>query len=275
MSAAQQNLQGAVALVTGASRGIGRAIAQRLAAAGAVVVVTARSLERPAALAGTLAETCALIEAGGGRAIPLQADIEDRSDRAGLVERAVAAAGRLDILVNNAGFAEYALVEEMPAEVYDRTLDHYLRTPFELSRQAIAPMHAAGAGWILNLGSATVFDPAEPYDEFAKYGGATLYGAAKAAVNRLTTGLAAELYDRNIAVNSIGPLTAIMTPGAARYIPADYGDVEPVEYIAEAAWHLCSGEPRERTGIVAYSRSYVAEQGLDVHALDGSSVLSL
>ncbi|MFD2272726.1 SDR family NAD(P)-dependent oxidoreductase [Undibacterium arcticum] len=106
-------LQGKIALVTGASRGIGRAIAQRFAAEGATVVITARSLNT-ATVEGTLSETARLIEAAGGRAIALAADLENPAERDALVERAVAAAGGLDILVNNAGFAEYAPVAEMP-----------------------------------------------------------------------------------------------------------------------------------------------------------------
>ena len=116
----QPQLNGRAALVTGASRGIGRAIAQRLASAGATVVVTARSAGAPAVqkrfgaeqiVAGTLDETVALIEAAGGRAIALPADLEHEGDRNVLIERAAAAAGRLDILVNNAGFADYARVD--------------------------------------------------------------------------------------------------------------------------------------------------------------------
>src|SRR5690606_16417431 len=101
-------LDGKIALVTGASRGIGRALAQRLAAEGATVVVSARSLESAGQYAGTLRETVNLIEAAGGVAHPLVADLENDADLDGLVARAVELAGGLDILVHSGGKAEYA-----------------------------------------------------------------------------------------------------------------------------------------------------------------------
>src|SRR4051812_9654425 len=151
------DLKGKVALVTGSSRGIGRAIAQRLASAGATVVVTARSVEKEAAgkrfqqdkiVPGTLAETIALIEQAGGRAIALGADLDNAEQRDSLVTRAIDAAGGLDILVNNAGFADYARVEDMSFETFDRTINHYLRVPFALAKAAIPHMKGKGAGWI-------------------------------------------------------------------------------------------------------------------------------
>src|SRR5574340_757141 len=116
------HLGGKIALVTGASRGIGRAIAQRLSAAGATVVVSARSLDASVALPGTLRETVAIIEAAGGRAIAVAADLERTAQRDSLVARAHAAAGGLDILINNAGYAEYSRVEDMPLAMFEQTI---------------------------------------------------------------------------------------------------------------------------------------------------------
>lgn len=267
MSSQDVSLVGRVALVTGASRGIGRAIARRLAKAGATVGVTARSLESAGEFAGTLAETVAMIEKAGGRAFALQADLEDPAERDSLVERAVAEAGRLDILVNAAGFAQYATVEEMPDAFFEATFDHYLRAPFKLAQAAIPVMRGQGEGWIVNVGSVTAERPAKPYDPFARLGGATIYGAVKAALSRFTQGLAAELESDGIAVNQIAPTGAISTPGADRYIPADY-PTEPVEYLAEAAFALCHVPARERTGLITYSLQYPLELGLDVVDLE-------
>jgi NAD(P)-dependent dehydrogenase (short-subunit alcohol dehydrogenase family) len=170
MTQTSQKLAGKIALVTGASRGIGRAIAQRFAAEGATVVVSARSLQHTVSLPGTLAETVELITQAGGRAIALAADLERPAERDSLVARAAAAAGGLDILVNNAGFAEYSSVETMPLEMFERTLEHYLRVPFALSQAAIPLMLARGAGWILNLGSVTALPPQRPYADFERLG---------------------------------------------------------------------------------------------------------
>jgi NAD(P)-dependent dehydrogenase (short-subunit alcohol dehydrogenase family) len=262
-------LHGKVALVTGSSRGIGRAIAQRFAAEGATVVITARSLSN-STLEGTLGETVKLIEAAGGRAIALAADLENPAERDALVERAVAAAGGLDILVNNAGYAEYAPVADMPSQVFESTVDHYLRAPFALIQRALPHLRARGGGWILNIGSVTAQSPPRPFDDFARFGGATVYAAAKAAMHRFTEGLAAELQNENIAVNLVGPSGAIRTPGASRYIPADY-PTEPVEYLVETALALCHKPAAEVTGEIAYSMAYPAAHNLTIYQLDGRS----
>jgi 3-oxoacyl-[acyl-carrier protein] reductase len=274
-------LDGKVALVTGASRGIGRAIAQRLAAAGATVVVTARSKATGAPLMrfgaaqhvpGTLEETVALIEAAGGRALLLPADLEQADQRDALVGRAVAAAGRLDILINNAGFADYARIEEMSDATAARTFVHYLHAPLALCRAAIRVMRAAGAGWIVNIGSVTALPPTQPYPDYARAGGDTLYAAIKAGLNRFSQGLAAELFDSNIAVNVVGPSTAIRTPGADALIPEDY-PTEDVAYLAATVLDMCHLPAAERTGQVAYSMHWPAAQRLAVTTLDGKSAL--
>ena len=266
---AAPRLDGKVALVTGASRGLGRAIAQRLAAAGAIPVVTARSLDQTVAEPGTLRETVALIEAVGGAAIPLAADLENAEDRATLVERAVEAAGGLDILVNNAGYAQYAGIAEMPDDVFDQTIGHYLRAPFALSRAAIPHMEARGAGWIVNVGSVTALPPLEPYSWFDIHGGSTLYAAAKSALDRFTQGLAAEVLERGIAVNMVAPSTAIKTPGSARHIPDDY-PTEDVVYFAESALQLCHLPATARTGKLVYSMHFPGTEGFPVFSLDGT-----
>lgn len=265
-------LAGKCALVTGASRGIGRAIAQRLAAEGATVVVTARSLSHSAAASGTLAQTVELIEQSGGRAIALAADLSIAEERDALVERAAEAAGGLDILVNNAGIADYDRVETMPLAMFDLTLDHYLRIPFALSQAAIPLMRARGAGWIVNVGSVTALPPLRPFDDFARVGGATVYAAAKAALSRFTQGLAAELEADGIAVNLVAPSTAIRTPGAERYIPENY-PTEDVAYLVETALALCLLPARKRTGLITHSLHFPLAQGLTVRSLDASTTL--
>lgn len=274
-------LSGKTALVTGSSRGIGRAIAQRLAAEGATVAVTARShtassstrAGAAAVLPGTIAETVQLIEAAGGRAFGIAADLENAEQRDGLIDAVLDRTGRIDIVVNNAGYADYSLVEEMSLETFDRTLEHYLRTPFVLTKAAAPHMRKQGAGWIVNIGSVTGVAPVRPYREYNKTSGDVIYASMKAALHRFTQGVAAELLDANIAVNCVGPSTAIRTPGAARLIPDSF-PTEPVEYLAETVLAMCHLPAAERTGLVAFSLHYPWSQHLPVHTLDGREVLS-
>jgi len=276
------DISGKSALVTGGSRGIGRAVAQRLASAGALVVITGRSATAPAAgkrhgqpliLPGTLAETVSLIEAAGGKAIALAGDIEDLDGCKALVDRAAqAAGGRLDILVNNAGFVDFAPLSEMDFMTFERTLTHYLRAPFLLSQAAIPYMRAAKAGWIVNIGSQDSLPPARPYPDHEKTRGYHAYAAAKAALNRLTQGMAAELIDENIAVNVLGPSTAIRTPGADALIPAEF-PTENVAYLAESVLAMCHLPAAQRTGLVAFSMHFPHFHNLEVRGLDGKTIL--
>ncbi len=250
------------------ARRAARAIAQRLASAGATVVVSARSLNTSATLPGTLEETVELIRQAGGRAMPIAADLDAPAERDTLVARAAALAGGIDILVNNAGFAQYAKIESMSDEVFEQTLNHYQRVPFKLAQAAIPLMRARGGGWIVNVGSVTAQLPLRPFDEFACHGGSTIYAAVKAFLNRFTVGLAAELLEHNIAVNMVAPSTAIHTPGAAIYIPEEY-PTERVEYLTETALALCHLPARERTGLLTHSLHFPLATGLEVYSLDG------
>ena len=268
----ESTLEGRVALVTGASRGIGRGIARRLARSGATVFVTARSLERSVAFEGTLAETVALIEASGGRAIAIGADLEKPAERDGLVPRVVDEAGRLDILVNNAGLAQYATIDAMSDAFFEATFDHYLRVPFKLAQAAIPVMRSQGAGWIVNIGSVTAQRPFKPYDDWARMGGATVYAAVKAGLARFTQGLAAELEGDDIAVNLVAPSTAISTPGADRFTPEDY-PTEPVEILAEVVYEMCRLPAAERTGLLAHSLHFARAFGLECRDLESGERL--
>ena len=274
-------LAGKTALVTGSSRGIGRAIAQRLAAEGATVAVTARAYApSPSvragvtqAIPGSIEETIALIEEAGGSAFGLAADLDDPAARDGLVDAVVARTGRLDILVNNAGYADYSVVDEMTLDTFDRTVEHYLRTPFVLAKAAVPHMRKHGGGWIVNIGSVTGMDPARPYRDYNKTAGDVIYASCKAALHRFTQGVAAELLDDNIAVNAVGPSTAVRTPGAASLIPDSF-PTEPVEYLAETVLAMCHLPAAERTGLVAFSLHYPWSQQLPVHSLDGRTTLA-
>ena len=178
-------LCGKTALVTGSSRGTragGRAaIGSRgchLGGDGALLRASESTRAGAGAtLPGTIGETIELILAAGGRAFGVAADLEDPRQRDGLIDEVLDRAGRIDILVNNAGFADYSVVEDMSLDTFDRTVEHYLRTPFVLTKAAVPHMRKQGAGWIVNIGSVTGVAPVRPYREYNKVAGDVVYAS--------------------------------------------------------------------------------------------------
>jgi NAD(P)-dependent dehydrogenase (short-subunit alcohol dehydrogenase family) len=278
---AQQPLAGRVAIVTGASRGIGQAIAERLGSAGALVVVSARSAEAPVGtLAGSARDVVRLIESRGGTAVVAACDVESAESRAALIADTVRQHGRLDILVNNAGRAEYIMSEQMPLDVAHSQIEQYLVAPFDLSRLAVPHMRRQGGGWIVNIGSSTGKMPTTPgVDPHNSGGRATLYASLKAALHRMTASMAAEFLADRIAVNSLGPVRAVMTPGldSMNLITDEMknsGILERIEEIAEAALVLASCDPATITGRITFSYEFLNELGHPTRSLDGREVVT-
>ena len=271
-------LTGKVAVVTGASRGIGKGIAERLGSAGATVVLAARSLSTSKdGLSGTLHDTAAAIEAAGGTAIMIACDVEKAESRANLIAETIKQTGRLDILVNNGGRALHESLDSFTVAKTVSQVEQYLIAPFDLCRLAAPHMRKQGAGWIVNLGSSTAhMPPGPPFDDYTTHGGAALYAALKASVHRLSISLAAELFADNIAVNVVAPVGAVLTPGveALGVITEEtMAYVEPVEHIAEATLALVTEPPRVRTGVIAFSYLYLDEIARSTHTLDGKNII--
>jgi len=269
-------LDGKTALVTGASRGIGAAIAERFAAEGATVVLAARTLAAAGALPGTLRDTATRIEARGGRAVCIAADMSRADDRARLVDEAGAAVGPIDILVNNAAASFYRPFLDWTDKRFAIAFEINVRAPFDLAQRLIVSMKTKGSGWVLNVSSKTAAHPSgPPYNDFHRNGGDLLYGMTKAALDRFSTGLAAELDGEGIVVNSLAPVAAVLTPGveALGVVPETFRrSAEPVEAMAEAALALCV--PGAPTGRVEYSLDLLSRLGRRVRTLDGMSFLT-
>jgi 3-oxoacyl-[acyl-carrier protein] reductase len=196
------DLGGKVALVTGASRGIGRACAIRLAALGAAVVVNYR------ASAAAAADVVATIERGGGVALAVQGDVSQFEAAAAVVRAAIDAHGRLDILVNNAGTTRDRLLAGMTEEDFDVIIEQNLKSTFNCCRAALRQMLKQKGGRIVNVTSiaGVVGNP-----------GQTNYSAAKAGIIGFTKAMAREYGRRNIAVNAVAP----------GYIPTDLTEALP------------------------------------------------
>jgi citronellol/citronellal dehydrogenase len=248
-----------VAIVTGASRGIGAAIAARLALEGARVAASARTVEPDPKVDGSLRQTIDGISAQGGEAIAVQADIAKAEDRARLVDEAEERLGPVDILVNNAAVTYLLPFDEFSEKRYRLMFEVQVRAPFELTQLVIGGMRSRRRGWILNVTSRSAVHPiGPPFQTIHSDGGFTVYGMCKAALDRFTTGLAAEAYRDGVAVNALAPWDNVATPGAGVHDLVEGFRLEGVEWMAEAALALCSGPPK-LTGRVAYSQPLLAE----------------
>ena len=253
-------LKGKVALVTGASRGIGEAIAARLAMEGAKIVVSARTAEEgESRLSGTLGDTVERIKAAGGHATLVKADLAQAIERENLIERATDAYGPIDILVNNAAITYFVPVIDFTEKRFKLMMEVQVYAPFHLSQLVLPSMKARKSGWIVNISSPAGLHPKQPYLRAGR--GGTVYGMCKAALERFTTGLAAEVYDDNIAVNVVSP-GLVDTPGVAVHgliNEATKDRVQPIEYSAEAVYQLASGDPKTMTGRIDYAEPLLKE----------------
>ncbi len=258
-------LAGKVALVTGASRGIGKEIAKLFAAEGARVACTARTLEEGAhRLEGSLATTIAEIADAGGEALPIAGDVSSYEECERIVRAARDGLGPIDVLVNNAALTYFIPVAEFPPAKWLKSFEVNVHGPFFMSRLVLPEMIARGSGAIVNISSGAAIGPGRgPYEQAPLRGG-TLYGAEKAALERFTQGLAAEVYENGVSVTCVSPSQVVPTPGVMYHRLLDRPDsprAEPVEMMARAALLLAT-EPRERvSGRVTYSQQILQEFG--------------
>ena len=257
-------LDGRVALVTGASRGIGEAIAMRFAAEGARVVCVARTLhEGDHPLDGSLERTVAAIREAGGEAEAVAANISEGEECSRVVAAAEQAFGPVDVLVNNAAANYFAPVAEIPERRWQRVFAVNVHAPFMLAQGVLPGMIERGGGAIVNIGSGGAIGPGRgPYPTVSE-GRSVLYGTTKAALERFTQGLAEEVEQHGIAVSCVSPSEAVRTPGALFHLEASgMGDQgAPVDYMVDAALLLAT-EPLERvSGLVTYDQRLLKEYG--------------
>ncbi|WP_438024925.1 3-oxoacyl-ACP reductase family protein [Sorangium sp. So ce233] len=221
-------LKGKVALVTGGSRGIGAAIARRLAHEGAAVAITY------AASPAKAAEVVHGIEAAGGRAVAVRADSADADAVRSAVAQTVKAFGRLDVLVNNAGVAALAPLDQFSLEEFDRLMAVNVRGLFVAAQEAIR--HMGEGGRIINIGSIS--------SDGALIPGMAVYAATKGAVASLTRGWARDLGPRGITVNNVqpGPVDTDMNPADGPLAAQFKGQIAVQRY----------GQGDDIAGMVAY-----------------------
>ena len=245
-----------VAVVTGASRGIGRHIALALARDGMDIVCAARSTkDAPSKLPGTIEETANQVEALGGRALAVACDIRKEAQVDAMIVQTIDAFGRLDLLVNNAAVVAPAPFAEITTKRWDLMLDVNLRGTMLCSRAVLPQMVEQGAGRIINISSGAVTDA-----EVTARLGIIPYAVSKAAVEALTEALAVELQPRGIAVNCLRIESAIATEGARLADPGVDTEWEQPEAAAEAVRWIASREVGY-TGRVVTMAEVRAESG--------------
>ena len=260
--------------MTGASRGIGAGIAERLAAEGANVVIAARTLDSHPVLPGSLQEVLEKLNSYGGNHSHIVADLTQASEREELIGQAKKQlGGPVHILVNNAAAAVYQSLDTYPLRRRLLMMDINVHAPLDLAQAALPDMRAAGEGWIINLSSGSAnLEPGPPFREGGVVDVFGFYGATKAALNRLTNAMALEWYGDAIRVNTVEPRAAVLSPGADIKVGDMLRDdqLESLEAMVEATLFLCDCE-RDYTGKICSSLDLIEEQNLTVMTLGGDA----
>ena len=267
--------EGRVALVTGASRGIGKAIAHRLAAEGASVAICSRPQPGLADL-GTLDLAVSDLQATGSKIVGIPFDLSDPSnDLSQLVATVEQELGKIDILVNNAAAGGFKPFMDWSDSGIEKILQLNFWVPWKLIREVLPQMRERGEGWIINLSSATAIPPVGP--PFPPTGPAsmgTMYGGSKAFLDRWTASLGVEAGAEGIAVNTLAPQAAAATEVLLAHSNLPDELYEPLETMAEAALALATASATELTGRITYSLELLAELQRPTFTLDGTEELT-
>lgn len=248
ISALHPNLRGRVALVTGASRGIGKALAVRLAREGADVVVAAKSEQSTDRLPGSIHETADEIRAAGARALAVAVDIRDEEAIRKAIERTIEEFGRLDILVNNAGAIWLQPILQTPPKRFDLLMAVNVRAAYAACHYALPHMVKQQWGHILNMCPLLSTRPSP---------GKVAYMISKLGMAYVALGLAAEHAADNIAGNTLWPRTIIESQASINWNMADRSQWRTPQIVCDASMAIFAQEPRTSTG-----RQWIDEDAL-------------
>jgi len=240
------DLNGRVAIITGASRGIGKAIALRLAREGVAVVIAAKTAEPDPRLPGTIYTVAEQVEALGGRALPIQVDVRDEHAIQQMVEKTLHTFGRIDILVNNAGALWWFPVLETPLKRFDLVMGVNLRASFACSQAVLPTMMNQRWGHIINM---------SPPIDFSVLPGKVAYMISKFGMTMLALGLAEEVREYNVAVNALWPRTLIESQATIAWGLGTPKQWRKADIMADAVYEIVRREPSTCTG-----RAWIDEQ---------------
>ena len=270
-----KKLDGKVAIVTGASRGVGEYMAREFAKEGCNVVVAARTeSEGQSKLEGTIGETAAELQAMGVRALPVRCDVTDEESIAAMVQRTLAEFGRIDILVNNAGIMAPAKLVDMPLKRWDILWKVNVRGAIACSKAVLPSMIEKRDGVIINISSIAADQDGS---------GNISYMLTKHALRELSAGLAAEEKEHNIRVFALSPLGWVPTPGTLFYrldetMPSVGPMLEKPEAMGQAAIYLAGDEGKPLSGQHFYSRHLLRDRvnnGVDLYQGDEAMLASM
>ncbi|MCB9770078.1 MAG: SDR family oxidoreductase [Candidatus Omnitrophica bacterium] len=232
-------LKDRVALITGASRGIGREIALTFAREGAKLVLVAKTMEPHPKLPGTLPEVAREAEELGAEVLVCQCDVRDEEAIGLTVRSALNRFGKIDILINNAGALWWRPVLETPTKRFDLIMSINVRASFILSREVLPSMIENGWGHIVNM---------SPKVDLEKLPGFTGYFISKFGMTMLAQGLAGEVKDKNVAANALWPVTAIDTAAVRNYGVGSEEMWRKPSILSDATLELVCKPPSEMTG---------------------------
>jgi citronellol/citronellal dehydrogenase len=255
-----RTLQGKTIFITGASRGIGRAIALRCARDGANIVLASKTSDPHPKLPGTIHSVAAEVVEAGGKALAVQVDVRFEEEVQKAVEQAAAAFGGIDVLVNNAGAISLTTIEQTPVKKFDLMLGINARAVFLCTKLCLPHLEASAAAGknphVLSLSPPVSLDP-----RWIK--GHAAYTLSKYGMTLLTMGLAEEFRERKIAVNALWPRTVIST-AAIEMLMGDAGmkQSRTPEIMADAAWEIVTTPGVELTGQAILDEDLLRERGV-------------
>src|SRR3954454_20732126 len=247
------SLKGRVAIVTGASRGIGRAIALGLATEGYDVVVAAKSTESTEKLPGSIFSVAAEAEALGAQALPMQVDLRDADQIERMAATTLERFGRIDLLVNNAAALYWAGIVDTPPKRFDLVMSVNTRGAFLCCRAVLPAMIRQGGGHIINL---------SPPLDFAILPNRIAYGISKLGMTLLTLGLAEEVRPQNVAVNSLWPVTIIESQASINHRLGTPQMLRKPDILVDCVLRVVAKEPAALTGRALLDEDFLREEGV-------------
>lgn len=246
-------LKDKVVIVTGASRGVGAAVAVACAREGAKLVLAAKTVDPDPRLPGTLHDTARACVEAGGDALVVPFDARDAAQCQDVVAKAVAHFGRLDVLVNNAGAIYWAPVADWPIRRFDLVMGINVRATFAMSQAAIPHLRAAGGGHIVMM---------SPPVNIAAAPGKGPYLVSKLGMTMLAAAIDAEEKDNGIAAHALWPVTGIRTAATVNLGMGDEGQWRTPEILADATLALLRRDPRTCTFRAWLDEDVLAEEGV-------------